>query len=203
MAADRPVHVTDPRVLRAMAHPLRTDIFYELYSRGSARAADLAVALDVPANRVSFHLRTLAKYGLIEEAPEEARDRRDRVWRPAGESLNWESREIESRPGGEAAMRVWRQHAHAWAHEVIDAYYAEPGPKDTGTSRVAHDAPMQLTKAEAEQAAAEVADVLLRWSKHGQDRVRAGDTEDRRLYLGLLTVQPYPERLRALAREAD
>jgi DNA-binding transcriptional ArsR family regulator len=196
VALDEQIHITDPRVLRAIAHPLRTDIFFELYSRGSGRAADLAVALGVPANQVSFHLRTLAKYGLIEEAPEEARDRRDRVWRPAGESLNWSSKNFEGKPGGEAAIRFWHRHSAAWMHELVEAYHAEPGPEDKGTSRVANDVPMQLTKAEAEQAASEVYEVLKRWNQHGRERVRAGETEDRQMYLALLTVQPYPERLR-------
>jgi hypothetical protein len=74
--------------------------------------------------------------------------------------------------------------------------HAEPGPEDKGTSRVADDVPMQLTKAEAEQVASEVYEVLKRWNQHGRERVRAGDTEDRQMYLALLTVQPYPERLR-------
>jgi DNA-binding transcriptional ArsR family regulator len=196
VGSDQTVRITDPRVLRAIAHPLRTDIFFELYSRGSGRAADIATALGVPANQVSFHLRTLAKYGLIEEAPEEARDRRDRVWRPAGESLNWTAKDFEGKPGGEAAMRVWHRHASAWMHELIDAYHAEPGPEDKGTSRFANDVPMQLTKTETEQAASEVYQVLKRWMEHGQERVRDGDTEGRRMYLALLTLQPYPERLR-------
>src|SRR5690606_23978941 len=48
-----------------------------------ARAADLARELDLPANKLSFHLRSLADAGLIVEDPSLARDRRDRVWVPA------------------------------------------------------------------------------------------------------------------------
>src|SRR3954467_5754616 len=75
----------DPRILRAIAHPVRSRILSELWASGSLRAADVARILDIPANQASFHLRQLAKYGLVEEAPEEARDRRDRVWRMAAE----------------------------------------------------------------------------------------------------------------------
>src|SRR5699024_11975455 len=39
--------------------------------------------LGVPANSVSYHLRILAKGGAIVEAPEAARDKRDRVWKLA------------------------------------------------------------------------------------------------------------------------
>ena len=75
----------DPRILRAIAHPARSRILSELYAGGSLRAADVARTLDIPANQASFHLRQLAKYGLVEEAPDEARDRRDRVWRLVAE----------------------------------------------------------------------------------------------------------------------
>jgi hypothetical protein len=39
-----------------------------------------------------------------------------------------------------------------------------------------------------------------RWSQHGRDRTRDGDTDDRATYLGLLMLQPYPERLRETER---
>ncbi|WOF23209.1 helix-turn-helix domain-containing protein [Microbacterium betulae] len=69
--------------LKAKAHPVRLQLEHALGRRGFARAADLAADLGLPANQISFHLRVLADAGLIEEAPEHARDRRDRVWRPA------------------------------------------------------------------------------------------------------------------------
>lgn len=67
-------------MLRAVAHPTRRSILRRLAARDFARAADLAADLDLPANQVSFHLRVLGDAGLIREAPEHARDRRDRVW---------------------------------------------------------------------------------------------------------------------------
>ncbi|MGO2993616.1 MAG: winged helix-turn-helix domain-containing protein [Brachybacterium alimentarium] len=75
-----PTHATQEQ-LRALAHPLRLDIVHRVGHRGTARAADLAADLSIPANSVSYHLRILARGGVIEEAPEAARDRRDRVWR--------------------------------------------------------------------------------------------------------------------------
>lgn len=72
--------MTSP-MLKAMANPLRRRIFATLAAMDAARAADLAGRLEVPANSLSFHLRVLAEAGLIEEAPELAKDRRDRVWR--------------------------------------------------------------------------------------------------------------------------
>ena len=68
-------------MMKALSHPLRRRILKVFAKRDFARAADIAADLDVPANSVSFHLRVLADAGLISEAPDQARDRRDRVWK--------------------------------------------------------------------------------------------------------------------------
>ncbi|MDT0157689.1 winged helix-turn-helix domain-containing protein [Microbacterium sp. ARD32] len=68
-------------MLKAVANPLRRRITNVLNRLDHARAVDLAAELGVAANNISFHLRVLADAGLIEEAPEFARDRRDRVWK--------------------------------------------------------------------------------------------------------------------------
>ncbi|KQR39864.1 helix-turn-helix domain-containing protein [Microbacterium sp. Leaf159] len=75
-------------MLKAYAHPLRRRMIRLFSRREHLRAADVAADLDVPANSASFHLRVLADAGLIEEAPEHARDRRDRVWKPRRGSFN-------------------------------------------------------------------------------------------------------------------
>lgn len=68
-------------MLKAVAHPLRRRILGVFPRREFVRAADLAEELSEPANKISFHLRVLADAGLVMEAPEHARDRRDRVWK--------------------------------------------------------------------------------------------------------------------------
>lgn len=75
-------------MLKAYSHPLRRRILRLMSRREFLRAADAAADLGVPANSVSFHLRTLADAGLIQEAPEKARDRRDRVWTGRKGALN-------------------------------------------------------------------------------------------------------------------
>src|SRR5687768_1635211 len=104
--------VHDPIVLRAIAHPVRNRILGELSAQGPLRAADLSQELGIPANQASFHLRQLAKYGLVEEAVGEGRDRRDRVWQLVDESgLNLDLGELEKQPGGPAAAAVFRAQA--------------------------------------------------------------------------------------------
>ncbi|MFT4234998.1 MAG: helix-turn-helix domain-containing protein [Microbacterium sp.] len=75
-------------MLKAWANPVRRRVNDALARRGFARAADLAEDLGLPANQLSFHLRVLADAGLVEEAPERARDKRDRVWKQTTRSFN-------------------------------------------------------------------------------------------------------------------
>ncbi|WP_345521970.1 helix-turn-helix domain-containing protein [Nocardioides conyzicola] len=187
----QPVH--DPKILRAIAHPVRNRILTELTASGSMRAADLARELDIPANQASFHLRQLAKYGLVEEDPEAARDKRDRVWRPTSEhGLSVKMDELERLPGGKAAGAVFRQHASSWGHAVVDAAYAPEGP-GPDTLRTVNESAVRLTQEEAGQLAEELDAVIAAWTK----RTRGRDPE-RRTYLWFSVLQPYPE---SIARE--
>ncbi|MFT3942981.1 MAG: helix-turn-helix domain-containing protein [Ancrocorticia sp.] len=74
--------------LKALSNPIRRDILHVLTARRHARATDIGEALGLPSNKVSFHLRVLAEAGMIEEDPERARDRRDRVWKPGKGQLD-------------------------------------------------------------------------------------------------------------------
>jgi DNA-binding transcriptional ArsR family regulator len=60
--------LSDPRALRAMAHPVRLQIMEELAQAGQATATDLAERIGESAANCSWHLRQLAQYGFIEEA---------------------------------------------------------------------------------------------------------------------------------------
>jgi predicted ArsR family transcriptional regulator len=182
----RPIH--DPRTLRAIAHPLRTRILDEISARGSMRAADIARELDIPPNQASFHLRQLAKYGLIEEDVEAARDRRDRVWRlvsPQGYLISLA--QLDQQPGGKAAATAFRRTAREWGHVVVDAAYAESPSPDTKRSLM--DVPLRLAEAEAAEFIDELQELASRW----QSRTRE-TTSDQHTYtfLGVLVPRPRP-----------
>jgi DNA-binding transcriptional ArsR family regulator len=77
--AERRMEVTDGAVLAALAHPLRVALLYQLNALGSRTASQCAQALgETPAN-CSYHLRQLAKVGLV--VRDEAADGRERPWR--------------------------------------------------------------------------------------------------------------------------
>lgn len=77
--AERRMEVTDGAVLAALAHPLRLALLYQLNALGSRTASQCAQALgETPAN-CSYHLRQLAKAGLV--VRDEAGNGRERPWR--------------------------------------------------------------------------------------------------------------------------
>jgi DNA-binding transcriptional ArsR family regulator len=74
------VPITDPVAMRALAHPLRLDLLELLTALGPATAADCGRTLGASQASCSYHLRQLAKYGLVEDAGP-GTDRRERQWR--------------------------------------------------------------------------------------------------------------------------
>lgn len=70
--------ITEPRQLRALAHPLRLDLIETLAALGPSTAAQCARELGQTQASCSFHLRQLAKYGYVEEATP-GTDRRERL----------------------------------------------------------------------------------------------------------------------------
>jgi predicted transcriptional regulator len=75
---NRPV-LTDPEVLDALAHPVRLDLLTHLMSSGPATASVCAREIgDTPSN-CSYHMRALARHGLVEQV--NSSDGRERPWR--------------------------------------------------------------------------------------------------------------------------
>ena len=185
MVSDEYIH--DPRVLRAIAHPVRTRILGEIAAGGPVRAADIARELDIPANQASFHLRQLAKYGLVEEAPGEARDRRDRVWKATSEAgLAVRFADLEAQPGGKAAVTVFRRSAGDWAHHLVES--ALGGPEEPGTIRAMTNQTVKLTKEEAQELQGELLGLVEGWV----ERTRGRGDAARRTYVVMQVLQPYP-----------
>jgi DNA-binding transcriptional ArsR family regulator len=72
--------ITDPQVMRALAHPARIGIIEHLSSTGEGvTATQMAGLVGLSPSATSYHLRELARYGLVEQAPNRG-DGRERVW---------------------------------------------------------------------------------------------------------------------------
>jgi DNA-binding transcriptional ArsR family regulator len=117
--------IRDPRVLRAIAHPVRLRLMEQLAIAGPATATQLAERVgESPAN-CSWHLRQLARYGYVEEAGGSGRQRpwrlvpRRRQWGGAGEST-------ELARAGEEADAVLQEHEFAAMRAAMANWASEP-----------------------------------------------------------------------------
>lgn len=81
---EKKVEITDPKAIRALAHAARLEVISELYSTQVSRTAtELASQTGLTPSAMSYHLRALQKWGIVEPAAT-AGDARERRWRAAG-----------------------------------------------------------------------------------------------------------------------
>jgi predicted transcriptional regulator len=87
---DRPrsVRLTDPRALRAYAHPTRMALVALLRRDGPQTATQAARAIGESVASCSFHLRQMAKYGLVEQAG--GGRGREKPWRATALFTDWD-----------------------------------------------------------------------------------------------------------------
>ena len=97
-----PRQVTDSRVLAALSHPLRRRLMDVLKVDGPATASMLAERTGQAVANVSHHLKVLAGGELVAEAPELARDRRERWWRLVSPGVRWATGDFDDDPAGQA-----------------------------------------------------------------------------------------------------
>ena len=96
--------LTDPKALRALAHPIRLALVGLLRVHGQLTATQAGELLDESSASCSFHLRQLAKYGLVEEAG--GGQGRERPWRATTMFTSWP--EADEDPKVEAAAGLLR-----------------------------------------------------------------------------------------------
>jgi len=173
--------IRDPETLRAIAHPVRQRILMQLAVVDHARAADLAAAIGQPANSVSFHLRVLAKAGMIVEAPEHARDKRDRVWTNVATSYN-------VKPGAGPAADLILRPTVEWLSQVFSHGSHDDEARNTGRTFMLTT--MLLTRGEANELVLELAELLNRWSDRSLAAARDGADPAREVYQLLTAVAP-------------
>jgi hypothetical protein len=96
--------ITDPKALRAMAHPLRWQLLEILAREGMATATQCAQETGESVANCSYHLNLLAKYDYVEKA--EGGRGREKPWRLVSQSQQFgtdESTDDETRLAAQAA----------------------------------------------------------------------------------------------------
>ena len=118
---ENPVKLTDPKMMRALAHPARIAIWTHIAMRGSATATECAEVAGLSPSACSYHLRTLARYGFIEEDRASAADGRERPWRARLLAFTLEDRPDEP-AGSRLASRLLVENFRAQAEEIRARY---------------------------------------------------------------------------------
>lgn len=97
--------VADLVIMRAVAHPARMALLEHLADSGPATATECAEVVGLSPSAVSYHLRALARAGLVEAAPGRG-DGRERLWR---RSTDHNSIEVDAGPDLDPEVREARQ----------------------------------------------------------------------------------------------
>ena len=113
------------KALRAYAHPVRMKLILALRTRGPLTATQAGRLLGESSGTCSFHLRQLAKYGLVEETGEGTG--REKPWRATTTSTAWD--DVQQDPEAAAAAGLLTRGAR---RVVLRAAHAVPGGAAAG-----------------------------------------------------------------------
>ncbi len=93
-ATERPVSL-EPARLKALAHPLRTQLLNALSTYGPATASGLGERLGESSGATSYHLRQLEKHGFVREDPSLG-SMRERYWIRVPGALTFDPRSYQA-----------------------------------------------------------------------------------------------------------
>ncbi|MEI2776295.1 MAG: helix-turn-helix domain-containing protein [Tetrasphaera sp.] len=99
--------LTDPRALRALAHPARQRVVGELYAGESLTATQAARLCGLSPSAMSYHLRALEKWGIVRRG--ESEDGRERPWLSAADDFTIPPAAYEGIPAalGDQLLALW------------------------------------------------------------------------------------------------
>ena len=106
---DEPVVLRDATAIKALTHPARLAVLDALFAGRELTATECAEIAGVSPSAMSYHLRSLAKAGVVVPA-EPSVDGRRRPWRAAGTSLRLRLEDSDA---------ATRAAGHEFAHSVL------------------------------------------------------------------------------------
>jgi DNA-binding transcriptional ArsR family regulator len=121
----RSARLTDPRALRAYAHPTRLALMALLRLEGPQTATQAAGATGESVPSCSFHLRQMAKYGLVEQAG--GGRGREKPWRATAMFTGWDPGSPYDPVAAEAAQALQLALAEQYFELTARWVQAQPG----------------------------------------------------------------------------
>lgn len=170
--------IKDSAVLAALAHPLRRRIMDVLRVHGPSTASAVAERTGQAIGNISHHLKVLGSSNLIEEAPELAKDRRERWWRLVNASLRWSSMDFADDPAAQALSDAVQSMNLEHHFNMVRTWYGQ-GDDDRqrhwAEGYFSTDKWLRMTPRELRELNQEVVDLFAKWAKRdipddGQER---------------------------------
>ncbi|MBD3756548.1 MULTISPECIES: helix-turn-helix domain-containing protein [Microbacterium] len=187
VSADR---MLDAGALRALAHPLRVEMYDILSQYGPQTASTLATMTGESSGATSYHLRALAKHDLIREV-EGRGSARERWWeRPRG-PVSFTNPEAMRTPSGKAAtqvvMREFLNRRHDQLMRFVSEQLVTPESLDDSEAMISTTT-LVLTPEQVE----ELTDALQEVVTTFVERYRDQETEGTRRFSVRTDVFPLP-----------
>jgi DNA-binding transcriptional ArsR family regulator len=117
--------ITDPRAMRALAHPVRLAILSQLQRHGPATATQLAPEVGATPSVTSWHLRHLAQFGLVADW-DGGTDKRQRWWQATARGFRFEAPSDEK---GQEAYRLLTSELRRTSEAQIHHWFDEVEPQ--------------------------------------------------------------------------
>ena len=157
----------DAKALSAMANPFRSRMLDALSVDGPSTASALAQRTGQAVGSASHHLKVLAEAGLVTEAPELARDKRERWWRLVAPSLRWSRAEFATDPGAVTAAMAAESLGLQRQFEHARDWLANSAEADGGWNQASFAAQtwLRLSPAELSELAEELVQLTTRWRR--------------------------------------
>jgi len=173
--------IKDVGTLKAIAHPLRANLYRRLIIARTATASQLAEQVDEAVSLVSYHLRKLAEHGLIEEAEPQTADGRERWWRPATEGLSTRDEDFRDAPEKAAAYTAasrlfFEQRADMFRHFLDERAH---WPDAWTTAYDSSEWLLRLTPDELAELSKRMNALVREYEERGRAAQAAGETEGR------------------------
>jgi DNA-binding transcriptional ArsR family regulator len=183
MASDDVRTLTEARAVTALANPARSRLLDSLTAQGPATASVLAERTGMAVGSISHHMRVMATAGLVEEAPELARDGRERWWRRAARSITWGRstlpQDAESQRQAVAAEEFMLARQVERARGARAWLGRSEANEEWGRAELATDFWLRLTPDELSELGDEINALVGRWKERGEAGEARGDAEER------------------------
>ena len=186
------LEIRDPRAMRALAHPARLAILELLYANGTANATEAAKEVGGSPQAASYHLRALAKYGLV--APAQSSDGRETRWELTARSISFESG--DDSPQFRSAAKALGRRVLERDERAVQEYLAaeQDEPREWRDAATFNSGTAYVTPEELRAFADEVRAIWRKYERTDIDERPEGSRRVHIVFRGTPRVDPKPKR---------